>query len=189
MVGDTVFPLNQLREVAPSLHQAQKAKYAGREAVLDFRLPIVDVAFNDTVHCSSVHPHRLFEARRTVGFDAPARPQPPVQITGLFFEIPVERILVHPVLWYTARTLWINGAPNENVPLTPPLDEFEPFDASRYRPLADATQLHFEYLRRVKERGQRPLLFVHIPHVLVAGPIDVRGCRVIGWDEPAQTAP
>jgi hypothetical protein len=92
------------------------------------------------------------------------------------------------VLWYTWRTLWINGAPDEDVPVTPPLSEFEPFDAARYAPLPDVTPLHVAYLQRIKEYGQQPLLFVHIPHVLVAGPIDVRGCRVIGWDEPAETA-
>jgi len=46
---------------------------------------------------------------------------------------------------------------------------------------------HVSYLRRMKERGQPPLLFVHIPHVLVAGAIDVRGLREIPWDRPAQT--
>jgi hypothetical protein len=27
-------------------------------------------------------------------------------------------------------------------------------------------------------------MFVHVPHVLVAGPIDVSGVRVVGWDQP-----
>ena len=34
-------------------------------------------------------------------------------------------------------------------------------------------------------------MFVHIPHVLVAGPIDVRGLRTVAWDEEPtpQSAP
>lgn len=183
MVGETLFPLGQLRAIYPDRYQVQAAKYAGRESVLDFRVPILDVPFNDTVHCSSVHPHRLFAARQRLGLNPRARPEPP-KITGLFFEIPLERIVVHPVLWYSVRTLWINGAPGEDLPLVPPQDEFESFDASRYTPLPDVTPLHVDYLRRMKQRGRPPLMFVHIPHVLVAGPIDVRGCPIVGWDEP-----
>lgn len=70
------------------------------------------------------------------------------------------------------------------MPLTPPLDEFEPFDPARYRELPDVTPEHASYLHRMKERGERGLLFVHIPHVLVVGAIDVSGVGVVPWDEP-----
>jgi hypothetical protein len=91
------------------------------------------------------------------------------------------------VVWYSCRTLWINGAPNEDVPLAPPIDEFEPFDPDRYEPLADVPPQHEAYVRRMKERGERGLMFVHIPHVLGAGPIDDSGVRVVGWDESTAT--
>jgi hypothetical protein len=38
----------------------------------------------------------------------------------------------------------------------------------------------------MKLRGERGLMFVHIPHVLVAGPIDVSGVRIVAWDEPPE---
>jgi hypothetical protein len=183
MVGDTIYPLMQLRDVAPAAYESQRQKYTGRETVLDFRVPILDVGFNDTVHCSSMHPHRLWQAREELGFEMEARPAPP-RLSGLFFEIPLQRIVVHPVLWYSNETLWINGAPHDCVPLVPPQDEFEVFDPDRYQPLPDVPPLHRRYLQQRKARGERGLMFVHIPHVLVAGPIDVSGCRVIGWDEP-----
>lgn len=183
MVGDVIYPLMRLRDVAPTAYEGQRQKYVGRESVLDFQLPLLDIAFNDTVHCSPVHPHHLWEARRKLGFDLEPRPEPP-KFSGLFYEIPLERILVHPVLWYSGTTLWINGAPNEDVPLTPPVDEFELFDPDRYAPLPDVTGLHKQYLAQIKARGERGLMFVHIPHVLVAGPVSVSGCRIIGWDDP-----
>lgn len=189
MAGDVLYPLEQLERVHPDLYELQRAKYAGREVALEFRVPGIGRRLNDTVHCASIHPHRLFAARRELGLPAPARPQPPAQMTGLFYEIPLERITVNPVVWYSARTLWINGAPDEDVPLEPPADEFEPFDAEGYRPLAVPPPAHLDYLRRMKERGGPTLMFVHIPHVLVAGPIDVSGLRVVGWDEPADPAP
>jgi hypothetical protein len=35
----------------------------------------------------------------------------------MFFAILLERILRHRVVWYAARTLWINGAPDEDARL------------------------------------------------------------------------
>ena len=184
MVGEVIYPLNQLAAVDFDRYEFQRSKYAGREAALDFRIPGIDMLFNDTVHCACLHPYRLYTARRELGFDPPRRGTAGSWATGLAFEIPLERITVHPVVWYSVKTLWINGAPNEDVPLTPPLDEFEQFDPERYRPLTAATPAHISYLERMKNRGQRPLMFVHIPHVLVAGAIDVSGLRVVPWDEP-----
>src|SRR4051812_24295955 len=77
MVGDTIYPLLQLRDVAPSAYDSQREKYAGREEVLDFTIPILHLRFNDTVHCSSVHPHHLWTARTNLGFELEARPTPP----------------------------------------------------------------------------------------------------------------
>ncbi len=183
MIGETIFSLDRLRTVSPGHYARQTAKYRGREAVLDCRVPILDVGFNDTVHCSPLHPTRLYLARKRAGFDVPARPEPPADFTGLFFEIPLDRILDHPVLWYSWKTLWINGAPDEDVPLTPPAEDFEPFDSARYSPLVQVRARHVDYLQRMRQEAKRPLLFVHIPHVLVAGTIDVSGCRVVAWDE------
>lgn len=180
MVGRILYPLNQLAEVAPEVYASQRSKYLGREAVLDARISADGLLFNDTVHCAPLHPHRLFAARARLGFDPPRASG----FSGLYFEIPLERLSAHRVLWYRWETLWINGAPAEDVPLTPPLNEFEPFDSGRYRELPDVPEAHLAYLRRIKREGKRPLLFVHIPHVLIAGPIDTEGLSVVAWDEP-----
>jgi hypothetical protein len=187
MVGEIIYPLNQLASIAPDAYELQKSKYLGREAVLDARISETDLRFSDTVHCAPLHPHRLFTARDAHGFNAQAVNRGVGASSGLFFEIPLDRIADHPVLWYRWETFWINGAPGDDVAQVPPLEEFEPFDPGRYRELADIPDAHLSYLRRMKDLGKRPLLFVHIPHVLVAGPIDTQGLRVIRWDEPART--
>jgi hypothetical protein len=184
MVGEMLYPLNQLGQVSPDAYQLQKSKYRGREAVLDARITQAGLLFNDTLHCAPLHPYLLFAAREALGFDPPRVSPSGPYFSGRFFEIPLDRILIHPVLWYRWETLWINGAPGEEVPVAPPLDEFEAFNAERYRELAEVTTAHLTYLRRMKQEGKRPLLFVHIPHVLVAGPIDTSGLRVVRWDQP-----
>jgi hypothetical protein len=188
MTGEVIYPLNELALVDAALYEFQRAKYVGREAAMDFHLPRLDLLFNDVVHCAPVHPHRLFAARRAVGFDPPSRPGAG-WLTGLFFRIPVERILINKVVWYSCKTLWISGAPSQNVPLTAPSREFEPFNSDRYHELHDVTPAHLAYLRHTKRHGLRPLGFVHIPHILVAGPIDVSGLDPIPWDEPPTAQP
>lgn|GEM_PF-1847370 len=185
MVGQTLFPLGQLREVDAALYESQKAKYVGREAVLDYRIPLLDRGFLDTIHCSSVHPHWIYRARRDAGVDVPGRSDTGWGI-GLAFEIPLERIVVNPTLWYSWRTPWVNGYPHADVPTEPPSEEFEAFDSLRYSPLPDVPDLHRAYLAQMRRQQRRPLTFVHIPHVLVGGPIDVRGCRIVRWEEPPE---
>ena len=187
MVGEVIYPLTQLAAVAPEAYELQKSKYLGREVVLDARISPDGLFFNDTVHCVPLHPYRLFAARERLGFDPPradaSRTKGTARFSGLFFEIPVERISPHRVLWYRWETPWINGFPYADVPLVPPLDEFEPFDRGRYQELEDVTEAHFAYLRRMKDEGTQPLVFVHVPHVLVAGPIDTCGLRIVRWHE------
>ena len=188
MVGDVLYPLTQLRAVDPAAYEMQRQKYRGRPAVLEYRVPLVDLHFNAMVHCSPVHPYRMYTARRAAGLPVTARPAPPAPFTGLFFEIPLERITVHPVLWYAWRVLWANGAPDEDALPEPPAEEFEPFDPDRYSPLNDVPDAHRQYLAACKDAGKPALAFVHIPHVLVAGAIDVRDCRVVCWSEAAAQA-
>src|SRR6478752_8928342 len=95
MVGEVIFPLNRLAAVAPDVYEYQRAKYAGREAVLDYRIPGTDLLFNDTVHCAPIHPHHLYRARQAAGLTVESRPQPPAIMSGLAYEIPLERILSH----------------------------------------------------------------------------------------------
>jgi hypothetical protein len=188
MVGELIYPLNELAQFEPAAYELQRGKYLGREAVLDARIDRQGLLFNSTVHCAPLHPYRLFAARRELGFD-PQRAQASRdnRFGGLFFEIPVERIAHHPTRWYRWETPWINGYPDEDVAAEAPLDEFEPFDVERYQALDDVPAAHRAYLRRMKDEGKRPLTFVHIPHVLVVGAIDIRGFRVIPWEQPPES--
>src|SRR4051812_32918666 len=88
MIGSVLYPLHRLQAIAPDRYAFQKAKYAGREAVLDYRIPCLGLLFNDTVHCSALHPYYLFRARQERGFNPEARPASG-WATGLFYAIPL----------------------------------------------------------------------------------------------------
>jgi hypothetical protein len=181
MVGEVLYPLNQLAKVDSRSHELQRSKYEGRERLLQMSIPGLDLLWNDTLHCAPIHPHLLYEARRALDL------LPSPWMTGRFFEIPLERILVNPVIWFSGGAP-IRPAGGEDDHAASFGREFERFDAARYHELPEVPVAHLSYLRRMKDSGKRPLTFAYIPHVLVAGSIDVAGVRTIAWDEPASTA-
>ena len=184
MVGTVLVPLNGLDALSPAAFRRQRSKYSGREAVLDAQITPDGLLFNDTVHCAPLHPHQLYQLRARMGLLPQARTDGarPFWTPGRFFEVPVERLRAHATYWYHWKTPWINGYPGEDVALAPPVDEFEPFDFARYRELPAVPSAHTAYLEQCKAEGKPALTFVHIPHVLVAGPIETIGLRQISWN-------
>jgi len=188
MVGSVLYPLRELQRAAPDAFALQASKYVNREAVLEACITSAGLRFNDTIHCAPLHPHHLYRLRLEMDL-LPLDPEPGATARwspGRFFEIPLDRILGQPTFWYRWLSPWINGYPGTDVPLAPPLDEFEAFDSGRYRELTEVPRRHVEYLQKIKHEGGRGLMFVHIPHVLVAGTIETRGLRVVSWEQPPQ---
>jgi hypothetical protein len=156
MRGGTLYPLNALRAAYPELYEEERRKYDGREQLLELRIPVLDVLWNDALHLAPIHPSRLAAAWRTVGLSSPAWERE-------FFEIPVARIDAKRAVWFTSGAL--------------PLDDVTPFDPARYRELTEPPAPYHEYLVDYKERGRRARPFAYVPHVLVAAPVDVAGLR------------
>jgi hypothetical protein len=182
MVGTTPYPLFALRDLDPASYDKAIAKYTGRKAALDAVVPGLGVRLNDTVHCAPIHPWLILQARLAEGLD----PLPVTQtvFSGDFYRIPIEAIMVNPAVWYEGKAVWINGAPGQDVALAPPADEFSTFRADGYR---EFTQVPDDYRPRLREllaMGERPLMFLKIPHVLVAGPIDVSDAKIVNWNQP-----
>src|SRR6266542_1511690 len=145
MRGETLYPLNQLRSIDRALYEREKANYEGREAVLEFRIPLIDVLWNDTLHLSTIHPYHLAAAWRAVGLWTPTLERP-------FFQIPVERVGRYQSVWFASESFWVNNSPYEDVPLAPPLEEFRLFNLADHREPGEAPVSYYEYLRRQRQR-------------------------------------
>ena len=175
--GTTLYPLYGLREQFPDLYRRENEKYNERESVLEFVVPRLGKKWGETVNLSALDPRLLVAERRTLG----------VSFSRLLQRrlvcIPTERIQGLPAVRYDSVSHWINSSPGEvDVPLTPPAEEFTPFDTRSYREASEVPQLHREYLIRQRDRGQLALGFVFVPHVLVASPIDIKGLEMIDLD-------
>jgi hypothetical protein len=158
--GETLYPLNALRSAHPDLYEQERAKYAGREPLLELRIPLLDVLWNDAVHLAPIHPARLAETWLALGF-------PPEPWEREFFRIPVERIDASRAVWFAA------GALTDDELIV------EPFDPVAYRELHEPPPAFEELLRERREQGRPARPFAFVPHVLVAAPVDVAGVEVV----------
>jgi hypothetical protein len=164
MRGDVLYPLNVLRTTHPDLYDHERARYAGRELLLTLRIPVLDVFWNDAVHLSPFHPFHLAAAWRAAGLaSSPAW-------DGEFYAIPPERIDPGRSAWFASGAL--------------PVDDVTRFDPAAYEEPVRPPPAYHEYLRNVQKQGGSPRRFAHVPHVLVAAPIDVAGLSRVRADRP-----
>lgn len=171
--GKVLYPLNHLAAVYPDIYAREAPKYAGREAVMSYRVPHLDAAWADTVNLSTLDPRLLVAARERLGI-ASSR-----LLQRRLLPIPIDHLARHRLVRYSGITRWINSSPGEDVPTEPHAHEFEPTDPESYRETTDVPAAHLRYLTECKVAGKQPLGFVHVPHVLALGPIDVSGLRPI----------
>lgn len=162
----TLFPLNRLRDAHPDLYRRARRKYDGREALRELRIPLLDVLWGDAVHLAPVHPFRLAAAWRVTGLSSPAWERS-------FFRIPVERI-VRPAVWFESGALAADGSL--------PAEAVSRFDPTRYRELDGPPAPYLDYLRERQAGGRPPRPFAYVPHVLVAGPVDVARVDLVRAD-------
>lgn len=167
--GTHLLSLNDLRDAHPDVYDRERPKWDGRESVLEWEVPHLGVPWGDTVNLAALDPVHLVEARRRLG----------VPFSHLLerrvVRIPVERIADQPAVVYNSRSHWLNSRPGEDVPATPPEDEFSRFNADVYEELAEVPDLHLDYLAEQRDAGRIALGFVFIRHVLAAGPVDISG--------------
>jgi hypothetical protein len=169
MRGDVLYPLNLLGEAHPDLYEHERSKYLGREVLLELRIPLLEVLWNDALHLSPFHPHHLAGAWRAAGLSSPAWERD-------FFRIPLERVDIERTVWFASGALSDDGSRSL------PVDDVSRFDPSRYRELTQPPSGYHEHLRSRRDEGWSARPFAYLPHVLVAAPIDVSGVPLVRAD-------
>lgn len=165
--GTVLYPLNHLATIFPDIYAREAPKYAQREAVMSYRVPFLDAPWADTVNLSTLDPRLLVAARVRLGIASSQLLQ------RRLLPIPIEYLAGHRLVRYSGVTRWVNSSPGEDVPTEPPANEFEPIDPQAYRETTEVPAAHLEYLAECRAGGKRALGFVHVPHVLALGPIDI----------------
>ena len=65
MEGETLYPLNKLKDVYSNIYEEARSKYKGREAVMRHKIPYLNCLWNDVLHLTVVHPQKLKDALGT----------------------------------------------------------------------------------------------------------------------------
>jgi len=158
LVGGALYPLNHLARVHPEAAELHRAKYAGREAVTQARIPPLECLWNDVLMFSPIHPALLLEALRDSGRIVP---------TQRWYE--VDASLLEP-----ERTTLFAG----------PLERTDTFSSDDYLDFTpENLQAHCTASERTLERlrqalpGARVMMFADVPHVFYRGTLEVAKLR------------
>lgn len=165
LCGSILYPLNQLKIIYPEVYASKVKNYHGRAVVMQTRIPILNCLWNDVLHFSPVHPAKIHAAREAAGF--PKR-------TRTYFEIDPEEMGFNgenAVIFY-----------HQHIQLDPFMvteKDFEPFKGKALAPLNEVPEATKVYYQQVKAKGQLPLVYLYVPHILYRGTIDTNKARVI----------
>jgi hypothetical protein len=162
MHGDILYPLNELKGIYPNIYAEAIEKYTGRESVMEQRIPRLDCLWNDVVHLSAVHPKVVDDALIELGSHLPAR---------RFFVIDSHSLENEKTIVY----LYQHHTRAEKLTLTN-FTKYDPNDLEKLAVLPEETK---SYYKEALARGERPLFWHRVPHILYKGSIDIRDCEVI----------
>ena len=161
LVGSVLYPLNELRIRDPATFERARAKYEGREQVMELRVPLLGCLWNDVLHLSPVHPGEIVEALEAVGFTPDRR---------RFLQIDAGQL-------NPSRTvLFLNSTDREHRFDEDQWKWFDPRAVARHARLPQATR---DYYAACVCDSTRPFLFAHVPHVLFRGSLDVSRLTVL----------
>jgi hypothetical protein len=159
LLGNIIYPLNQLKDLYPRAYNYKVQKYVGREYLLSKSVPILDCLWNDVVFLLAVHPRELLEH-----IELAKLPSPKAAGWGKFFKIPVESL----DLFKLATWIEYKGC----------VEDFAAFDVEKMGEYATIPDLQIEYWKEMSVRGQY-LVCPHTTHILYKGIIDVSSTEII----------
>jgi hypothetical protein len=160
LVGDTLHPLNVLRDVAPTAYASQVAKYVGREQLRDEVVVPLGVLWNDVLHFSPVHPESVRAGFRRAGLSWPEG-QTWIEVDPWVIGMSADNACVF--FSRLAGESW-----------------FAPYAEDLISENADLPADVADYYAACAAAGTRPLVFNGVMHVLYRGSIDTRLCgRVV----------
>lgn len=159
VVGDTLYPLSQIKGVYPEEYKKLMGKYEGRDRLLAMRIPQFNCTWADVLHMAAVHPNNMVKALAKAGISKSFR----------YYEIDPEMLDEENLLIFT-------NPKRDGERIYDLLDEyFIKFNANeldKWTYIPDETIQH--YRDRTAE-GKHILIFFMIPHVLYKGNIDIKG--------------
>jgi hypothetical protein len=160
LVGNSLVPLNVLKDTDPALYNFYKQKYNGREQLLERRIPLLDCLWNDVVFLQAIPPQDLYGAYKLTGR---------TMFKRSFFQIDpatLDRSLT--AVWFQTDQ--------------PPEGTCVPFQTGDLPDYAKIPEKTIEHYRSLATNERTGLMFAHVPHILFRGSIDISHTKLIEVD-------
>lgn len=162
MQGNVLYPLNSLKETNPELYLSKAKKYEGRKHIMEQKIPTLDCAWNDVLHFTAINPTKLKQALVEAGMD-------PKELQ--FYQIDPSQLDPN------QTTIYLYQEKKNKDKMNPKnFVEYDPAKLAEHSKLSQRTK---DYYKEKFSKGERPLLFVGVPHVLYKGSIDISNSPII----------
>lgn len=167
MVGDTLYPLNRLKETHPEIYALHVEKYRGREQLLERRIPKLECLWNDVIFFTAIHPHDIKAAL--------VNAQHPWRQPSRWLKINCEKLSPERTVIWTYPVKDEAGLEFHEVDIL----DYATVLPEHYALMPEATK---RYYAKMAEQKLFPLRFVYTPHILHCGPIPLALGEVIEID-------
>jgi hypothetical protein len=165
LVGEELYPLNELKTVYPEVAEFQLRKYNNRLALTKQRIPSKNWLWNDVIHFSPVHPEKVVNQLVKLGFSK--------FIKSTWFEIDPS------VFNFNKSNSLVFLHNREKSGFNFNESEFEEYDQSRISLYTEVPENTIRYFEQSIRQGINPLMFGGIPHILHYGSINVGNVKLI----------
>lgn len=170
MVGNILYPLNQLASKLPAVYKQELGKYSQRKKLLKRKVPLVDCLWNDLLHFCPVGPQQIMDEFKKYGSRI---------VNPSFFKIDV-------VLFESKNTLiypYKDDPANYGDLLPQDVTSFTKAKLKSYSILPKETKEYyreyFETDHNIHNHKVKGLYLYHfVPHVLYKGTIDTSNALV-----------
>jgi hypothetical protein len=163
MFGNILYPLNTLKDTYPDVYERQVSKYVGREHITRQHIPILDCLWNDVLHFSAVHPKEVKQALIEAGRNP--------DFTMSYYQVDPKMIDPKNAIVYLYAHADNKEKMNEK--------NFAPYNSDEVAKFSSMPDVTKEYYKEMIGKGERPLLYHKIPHILYKGTLDTTDLPII----------
>lgn len=156
--GNTIFTLSNLKKHLPDIYRKETGKY-GRERLseLDEEIQCLGVTWKDVVNLSTINPIKILAVMELMGLKTD-----PANI----FQIPIANLQG---LKFCLFTDFGNQ------------EKFKMLITQEYKEGKEIPSETIEHFIDAKKKHESPLVFEHVPHILVADNVDISNATIIKW--------
>ena len=165
MMGDVLYPLNELKKYHPETFDSHAKKYKGREALMERQVPSLNCLWNDVIHLSPINPQIILDIWEEHGLKTLDKEFPT-------YKIPVEELKGEKLIYFDPQVYQYGNFEFSE-------KQVRPFVMEEYEELDTVSQQQIDVWKKDRSEGRQMFWFSHTTHVLYQGAVDISNAEII----------